>query len=202
MAIRSALHQAGAAALSELLKYDPPQPEQRTHSCPCGHTAVYRGLHAKTILTAVGSAELLRPYFLCAYCHHGQFPADVELDVENTELSPGVRRMLAVVGNDAPFDRGREQMQWLAGLAVTTKAVERTAEAIGADIAARQQEAMNRARQLDLPIPIGPPIPVLYIEFDGTGVPMVRPKVGREKSTANPLVPGKSNWDASLPNRL
>jgi hypothetical protein len=174
MAIRSALHQAGATALSELLKYDPPEPEQRIRPCPCGHTAVYRGLHAKTILTAVGSAELLRPYFLCAHCHHGQFPADVELDVENTELSPGVRRMLAVVGNDAPFDHGREQMKWLAGLEVTTKAVERTAEAIGADIAARQQEAMNRARQLDLHIPIGPPIPVLYIECDGTGVPMVR----------------------------
>ena len=126
MAIRSALHQAGAAALGELLQYDPPEPEQRTRSCPCGHTADYRGLQAKTILTAVGSAELLRPYFLCAHCHQGQFPADVELDVENTELSPGVRRMLAVVGHDAPFDHGREQMKWLAGLEVTTKAVERT----------------------------------------------------------------------------
>jgi hypothetical protein len=104
MAIRSALHQAGAAALSELLHYDPPQPEQRTRPCPCGHTAVYRGLHAKTILTAVGTVELLRPYFLCAHSHQGQFPADVELDVENTELSPGVRRMLALVGHDAPFD--------------------------------------------------------------------------------------------------
>jgi hypothetical protein len=174
MAIRSALHRAGAAALTELLQYAPPEPEQRSLPCPCGHTAVYRGLHAKTILTAVGSAELLRPYFLCAYCHRGQFPADVELDVENTELSPGVRRMLAVVGNDAPFDHGREQMKCLAGLEVTTKAVERTAEAIGADIAARQQEEIKQARQLDLPIPNGDPIPVIYVELDGTGVPMVR----------------------------
>ena len=174
MAVRSALHRAGAAALTELLQYAPPEPEQRSRPCPCGHTALYRGLHAKTILTAVGSAELLRPYFLCAHCHHGQFPADVELDVENTELSPGVRRMLAVVGNDAPFDHGREQMKCLAGLEVTTKAVERTAEAIGADIAARQQEEIKQARQLDLPLPIGDPIPVIYVELDGTGVPMVR----------------------------
>jgi hypothetical protein len=116
----------------------------------------------------------VRPYFLCPHCHHGQFPADVDLDLENTELSPGVRRMLAVVGNDAPFDHGREQMKLLAGLEVTTKAVERTAEAIGADIGACQQQEMNRALQLDLPIPIGPTIPVLYVEFDGTGVPVVR----------------------------
>jgi hypothetical protein len=156
------------------LRYDPPEPEQRTRPCACGHTAVYRGLRAKTILTAVGSADLLRPYFLCAHCQHGQFPADVELDVENTELSPGVRRMLAVVGHDAAFDHGREQMKWLAGLEVTTKAVERTAETIGADIAACQQAEIHRARQLDLPLPIGPPIPVLYLELGGTGVPMVR----------------------------
>jgi len=174
MALRSALHQAGALALNELLQHDPPQPEQRTRGCSCGHTAVYRGLRAKTILTVLGAVEVVRPYFLCPHCHHGQFPADVDLDLENTELSPGVRRMLAIVGNDAPFDHGREQMKLLAGLEVTTKAVERTAEAIGADIGACQQQAMNRALQLDLPIPLGPPIPVLYVEFDGTGVPVVR----------------------------
>jgi hypothetical protein len=174
LAIRLAMHQAGASALHELLKQAPPNQDQRRIPCPCGGTAVYQELRSKTILTAVGPVELLRAYFLCRNCHAGQFPADAELDVVDTELSPGVRRMLAVVGADAPFDNGREQMNLLAGLEVTTKAVERTAEAIGADIAAREQQEMNRAMQLDLPIPIGAPIPVLYIEFDGTGVPVVR----------------------------
>src|SRR5207245_9234573 len=53
--------------------------------------------------------------------------------------------LLAVVGHEAPFDHGREQMHLLAGLSVTTKAVERTAEAIREDIAARQAENMQRA---------------------------------------------------------
>ncbi len=44
--------------------------------------------------------------------------------------------MQAVVGQEAPFDHGRQQMKLLADLEVTTKAVERTAEAIGEDIAA------------------------------------------------------------------
>lgn len=39
-----------------------------------------------------------RPYYLCPHCHQGQFPAEVELDIENTEFSPGVRRMQALVG--------------------------------------------------------------------------------------------------------
>jgi hypothetical protein len=174
MAIRSAMHQAGAAALGELLRQDSPDENQRSLPCSCGHTAVYRELRSKTILTAVGAVELSRPYWLCSHCHNGQFPVDAELDVENTELSPGVRRMLGVVGNDAPFDHGREQMKLLAGLEVTSKTVERTTEALGADIADQEQQEIDRARQLDLPVPLGPPIPVLYIEFDGTGVPVVR----------------------------
>jgi hypothetical protein len=136
--------------------------------------APYIELRSRCILTAVRELELVRPYYLCSHCHRGQVPLDAQLDVEHQDLSPGVRRMLSGVGSEAPFDHGRQQMKLLAGLAVTTKAVERTAEAIGADIAARQQEETNRARQLDLPIPIGPPIPVLYLELDGTGIPMVR----------------------------
>lgn len=139
MAIRSAMHRAGATALSQLLQFDPPGPEQRQLPCPCGHTAKYLELRSKPVLTAVGKAQCLRPYYLCERCHHGQFPVDVELDVEDTELSPGVRRMLAAVGQEAPFEHGREQMELLAVLSVTTKAVERTAEAIGEDIEVRQQ---------------------------------------------------------------
>ena len=84
------------------------------------------------MLTVVGWVEVLRPYDLCPYCGLGQFPADIELDIQNTEFSPGVRRMQALVGQEAPFDHGREQMKVLAGLEVTTKSVERSAEAIGA----------------------------------------------------------------------
>ncbi|MGH8647351.1 MAG: ISKra4 family transposase [Gammaproteobacteria bacterium] len=174
MAIRSAMHQAGAAALTKLLQYDPPPAEQRTRPCACGQTAPYRELRAKSLLTAVGPVELLRPYYLCSACHTGQFPTDVELDVEGSELSPGVRRMLAVVGNEAPFDHGREQMKLLAGLTVTTKAVERTAEAMGEDIAARQEPEIGRALQLCLPTAAGQPIPIMYVQIDGTGVPMVK----------------------------
>ena len=183
-AMRSAMHQAGAAVLSELLQWEPPAAGQRSLPCSCGHQARYRELRSKPILTVVGRAEILRPYYLCSHCHAGQFPADVELDIENTDFSPGVRRMLAVVGHQAPFDQGRRQMQLLAGLEVTTKAVERTAEAIGEDIAAQEQARIQQAMQLDLPLVVGEPIPVLYVEIDGTGVPVVKAEtVGRPGKT-------------------
>src|SRR5205823_5375236 len=90
MAIRSAMHQAGAAALSALLRFDPPGLEQRRLPCPCGSAAHYLELRSKPVLTAVGWVELQRPYYLCPDCHQGQFPADRELDVEGTGV-PMVR---------------------------------------------------------------------------------------------------------------
>jgi hypothetical protein len=171
---RSTMHQAGAAALSEILQFAAPTAEKRLVPCSCGHSAHYQELRSKTVLTAVGKTVVSRPYYLCAHCHDGQFPTDIELDIENLELSPGVRRMLAVVGQGAPFDHGRQQMKLLAGLEVTTKAVERTAESIGEDVAARQRERIQQAVQLNLPVMAGPSIPILYIQLDGTGVPVTK----------------------------
>jgi hypothetical protein len=92
--------------------------------------------------------------------------------------------MQAIVGQAAPFDHGREQMKVLAGLEVTAKSVERTAEAIGADIAAGQQCEIGKAVQLDLPVIIGRPIPFLYVQMDGTGVPVVKKETeGRKGKT-------------------
>ena len=184
MMIRSAMHRVGAAGITELLQFPVPPAEQRTLPCSCGHTAHYQELRSKSILTAVGRVEVSRPYYLCSHCHNGQFPADVELDIENKEHSPGVRRMQAVVGQETPFDHGRQQMKLLADLEVTSKAVERTAESIGADIAAREQQQIQRAVQLDLPIVVGKPVPILYVQMDGTGVPVVKKEtVGRAGKT-------------------
>jgi len=184
MAVRSAMHRAGAAALTELLEFPAPANSQRTVACPCGQPAPYRELRSKPVLTAVGQVQVSRPYYLCPHCHTGQFPVDVELDIERTEFSPGVRRMQALVGQQAPFDHGREQMKVLAGLEVTTKSVERTAEAIGGDVAQQEQQQIQRAVQLDLTIPIGQPVPILYVQMDGTGVPVVKKEtVGRQGKT-------------------
>jgi hypothetical protein len=184
MVVRSAMHHAGAAALTQLLQFVAPAADRRTLPCSCGQLAVYRELRSKPIFTALGKVEVSRPYYLCPHCHQGQCPADVELDIENTELSPGVRRMLAMVGLEAPFDHGRQQMKLLADLEVTTKAVERTAEAIGEDIGKREQAEIQRAVQLDLPMIVGEPVPILYIQMDGTGVPVVKTETaGREGKT-------------------
>jgi hypothetical protein len=130
-------------------------------------------MRPKQLLTVLGRLEIERAYYVCPHCHRGQSPRDRELDVEGTQCSPGVRRMMAWVGSEASFDTGREQLELLAGLEVTAKSVERHAEAIGADMAAREQAEIRRAKQLELPEVCTPGAPVLYLEMDGTSVPVV-----------------------------
>ena len=170
-ATRTAMHRAGAAALQQWLAA--PEPCEREIPCDCGQRARYHETRPKQLLTALGPIEMERAYYVCPHCGRGQVPRDRELNVEGTECSPGVRRMMAVVGSEMSFEQGRELLEVLAGLAVTAQAVERHAEAIGADIAAQEQAERQEAVREQRPAAEGPEIPVLYIEMDGTGVPVV-----------------------------
>jgi hypothetical protein len=174
MAIRSTVHQTGADAVTELLRFDPPDTDHRSVPCDCGHAAQYVGMRSRPVLTAVGWARIDRPYYLCSACNHGQFPADVQLDIDKKDFSPGVRRMLAAVGSERPFTPGSKQLKLLADLDVTAKSIERTAESIGADIESRQQQDIRRAKQLCLPAMAAAPISHLYVQMDGTQVFVVK----------------------------
>ena len=78
-----------------------------------------------------------------------------------------MRRLQATVGQDVPGDHGRQRMKLLADLEVTIKAVERPAEAIGEDIAAREQAEIQPGVQLDLPMVMGKAVPIMYMQMDG-----------------------------------
>jgi len=171
-AVRDAMHQAGAALLSRLLSM--PAPHRPMVPCACGGQARYHDTRSKSLLTVLGPVAIERPYYVCSQCRDGQSPLDQELDVVGTECSPGVRRMMAVVGSNSSFDQGREQLELLAGLQVATKAVERQAEAMGADVEQQEQAKIQRAVQLELPEILGYAVPILYIEMDGVQVPVVR----------------------------
>ena len=131
------------------------------------------GRHAKTITTALGEMTLLRAYYHCAGCQSGFFPRDRTLGIVDASLSPAVTRMTGLVGAMVSFEEGRELLGELAGVCITTKQVERAAEALGAEIA--DDERRHVAPLIDSEIP-----PTLYLGMDGTGVPIRRQElVGR-----------------------
>ena len=104
-----------------------------------------QGPRPKRLVSLLGSVSLRRLYYHCRHCWRGTAPFDSALDIAGTQYSPGVRRLLAVVGGETPFARGRELLAELAGIAVSVKAVERQAEAIGSDLAARAESARLQA---------------------------------------------------------
>jgi hypothetical protein len=107
------------------------------------------------------------------------------LDVEKTGFSPGLRRMMAMTGAELCFDKARNMIRNLAGIEVTDKDVERIAEAIGADIARKEEQDMASAMADELKTSNEAP-PILYIAPDGTGVPVLKRETeGRKGKSAD-----------------
>lgn len=133
--------------------------------CACGQLARYAGRQRKTIHTVLGAMTLERAYYHCAACQSGAFPRDHALGIVATSLSPGVTRMIGLVGAMVSFEEGAELLGELAGISLNAKQVERTAEALGAPIAADERQRVEPNAEPDLAA-------TLYLGLDGTGIPM------------------------------
>lgn len=133
--------------------------------CACGAPARYAGRHSKTCHTVLGVMTLERAYYHCAACQQGYFPRDRALGIVNTSLSPALTRMIGLVGAMVSFEEGAELLGELAGVRVNAKQVERTAEALGQEIAADERQRLD-------PVPTAQIPPTLYLGLDGTGIPM------------------------------
>src|SRR2546429_2446845 len=80
--------------------------------------------------------------------------------------------MMARVGAKESFEQGRGDLEALAGVVVRTKQVERISVQLGQQVEAfcqREREAIVSGKVT----PLVPPVPILYIAIDGTGVPVV-----------------------------
>lgn len=134
-----------------------------TFPCGCGKAARYAGRREKTFQSALGELTLERAYYHCEACEAGLFPRDRALGIEDSSLSPAVTRMVGMVAAMVSFAEGSELMQELAGVPVDPKQVERTAEALGREIAQDERRVVE---------PEPPTAPTMYLGMDGTGVPM------------------------------
>ncbi len=81
----------------------------------------------------------------------------------------------------------------------TAKSAEQVAESAGADIAQRQQHQIDRALQLNLPIVVAEPAPVLTVQLDGTGMLVVKKKTEKLNRLRRPCSLGYPVWS---PQRL
>ena len=174
LAIRTAMLKLGGRLLEDLLGLDAGHRGPRT-GCGNGHDAEFISYRAKTIDTVVGPVRLRRAWYHCAACGRGLAPRDAELGAERSSLSPGLRKMIARAAATVPFARAAGLLGELAGIELTIKRTERSAEADGAAAArAISAEADAIRSRRVVPLPPAEPLPdKLYLAIDGTGVPVV-----------------------------
>ena len=172
-AMRAALATAGAALLEAVLSSEDGYAGPRA-GCGCGGQAAYAGVRDKTVTTALGPVRLKRAWYHCRECKHGFAPRDQQPGIGDGSLSPGLSEMTALAGAEVSFARAAALLAGLAGVTISPRTIERSAEATGAAAraAAGAEAAAIRTRTI---IPLPPPEPVpdmLYAETDGTGVPV------------------------------
>ncbi|MBV9094991.1 MAG: ISKra4 family transposase [Streptosporangiaceae bacterium] len=186
LAIRTAVTRLGASLLEDLLAADAGYRGPRI-GCGSGHQAAFVSYRDKAIDTALGPVTVRRAWYHCAACGHGLAPRDAELGVAGASMSPGLAKMTARAAAAVPFAKAAGLLAELAGIDLTIKRVERSAEAAGttAATAIGAQADAIRARQV---VPLPPPGPapdMLYIAVDGTGVPMTAAETEGRKGKAD-----------------
>lgn len=145
--------------------------------CSCGELARYAGRSPLSLISVLGAMTLQRAYYHCVRCNSGFFPRDRALGIEGGSLSPGVLRMVGASAAVVSFRESAELISELAGLEVSIKQVERSAEALGREIASDERTHSEPDSALPLP-------QTLYLGLDGTGVPMrsteLKDRVGKQ----------------------
>ena len=172
--LREAVLAAGAQVLAQLVESVGVGRRSGPVRCPCGAVMRSCGVRKKRVQTLLGWVPFARSVYRCPRCGLSRCPGDEELDVVGTSRSPGVRRQAARLGAKETFAEVSADMAELAGLDLCRKEAERIAETEGA----RMEQWMARER-LKLRFAEPPPentpktTETLYIELDGTGIPMV-----------------------------
>lgn len=173
LAIRTAMTKLGGSLLEDLLALDAGHRGQRI-DCGEGHKAAFVSYRTKTLDTVLGPIEYRRAYYHCTDCGHGVMPRDEELGMAHASLTPGLAAMVDRVGAAVAFGEGRGLLAKLAGIELSTKRVERSAEADGkAQAAAIDTHAAAVATGEVVPLGPATPVAKLYIAVDGTGIPAV-----------------------------
>jgi len=181
-ALRAAVLEAGGKVLEQLLESVGVGRRETPVLCPrCRAAMESKGVQAKSVLTLLGWVRFARSRFVCPRCGAVRFPGDELLGIVDTSRSPGVQRLEARFGAKETFKEVAEDLHLAAGLEVSAKDAERMAENIGEAVEQWTQCERREQRHADEDQTDGPLLETLYVEFDGTGVPMVPKELAGRK---------------------
>jgi hypothetical protein len=160
--MRAALTSAGARLLEAVLAGDGDGYAGPHAKCPAGHQAGYAGVRYKRFTTVLGPVRISAGHWYhSAACEHGFAPRDAQLEVGGATESPRLAEMIALADAEVSFAPAAGLITALAGITVSPRTVERSAEATGAAArvagqAEAEAEALWRARSARCPGRAGP----------------------------------------------
>lgn len=158
LGLREALFKDGRKLLEDLYSQaDLPVPEKAGRPGEKRHPD-----RAKDIHTLFGVIRLRRPYFYHPATGCGRCPLDQALGLVES-FSPALVRLAARAAAQEGYAGASQDLWAQAGVALAGRQIHRLVNAV----------APRVADQLEQGAVSGDPIPIMYVEVDGTGVPMV-----------------------------
>ena len=166
--LRAALLQQGRRLLENLLN-DPTLPLADDASRPgekCTPAV------ARDLKTLFGPLTLRRNYYHAAGTGRGRYPLDAALKLVGP-YTPALAQLMSRAGAQTGFESGSEDLRVYGGLAIQGRQIHRLMQIIG--------PAVHQAAEAAPHETAAAPIPVLYVEVDGTGAPMVPAELAGRK---------------------
>jgi GNAT superfamily N-acetyltransferase len=117
----------------------------------------------KQIETLFGPVQIRRQYFYRPSAGQGRIPLDEALGLMDGS-SPGLVRLASRAAARSGYEAASQDLEALAGVQIEGRQIQRIVQQSGPAIA---QQLLQGACVIEKPIPI------MYIEVDGTGVPMI-----------------------------
>lgn len=117
----------------------------------------------KDVHTLFGPIQISRNYFYHPATQSGRCPLDQALGLVHS-FSPALVRLSARAAAQESYQSASQDLLALAGVALDGRQIQRLVNLVAPAVAAQLTQGTN---------PEPDPIPILYAEVDGTGVPMV-----------------------------
>lgn len=159
----------------------------------CSHRLKTRGDKSRKVETAIGSFELLRPYFYCSDCHYGFYPVDRALGLSTDIRQFDVQDIEAWLAGELPFDTAEEAYKRCTGNMAGKHHIHKVTRDIAGklnvlDACPSRDELLLRLQNIAAD-KFGRP--VLMLALDGAHVPL-RPEPSPRSGKR-----GKGNWKES-----
>jgi hypothetical protein len=161
--VQQVFRRAGGRLLVGLAEAQVATMEQRRPSCAqCARDLRLVGVGPRYVLGLVGEAQIERPYYQCAHCGTGVSPLDEVWGLGSGVLSPGLARVVARDGLEAPFEQAANLVAEHLGVEVSEDLVRQTTERLG-----RLADADQAVRPTRIDVPTQAVPDTLVVELDG-----------------------------------